>query len=82
MSDEITAFAELLRAAGPILREMRDADILRPPTFNIFRVLGRDTGKLALIPLSWHICSTLRAGIARATYFYACSWTHCGLMKR
>jgi PD-(D/E)XK nuclease superfamily len=47
MSDEITAFSELLRAAGPFLREMRDADILRPPTFNIFRVLGREYREVA-----------------------------------
>ena len=47
MSDELTVFSELLRAAGPILHEMRDADILRPPTFNIFRVLGREDREVA-----------------------------------
>jgi hypothetical protein len=40
MSDEIWAFSELLHKAAPILSEMRDADCLRPPTFNIFRILG------------------------------------------
>ena len=47
MSDEIIIFSELPRAAGPILREMRDSDILRPPTFNIFRVLGREYREIA-----------------------------------
>jgi hypothetical protein len=40
MGDEIQRFANLLTSARPILTKMDDADRLRPPTFNIFEVLG------------------------------------------